>query len=1167
MRFRRLDLIRYGMFTDFHIDLPAPDGEKDPDFHLIVGANEAGKSTTRHAISDLLFGIETRTRFNFIHVNNDMRLGAILENGDSQLEYHRLKRNKQPLRSPDDTSMPDDALAAFTGNADRTSFEREFCLDHKRLETGGQSILNSKDDVGRMLFEASAGVGVFGDFLGKLEEEASVLWSSRYSKDREFYKAQDAFKAAQKVLKEATAKTTEWKNATQKVTDASEALTSATEEYQGLENIRTRLDRVRRVAQHFQTRKGKVDERTALGDVIILPESATEDLATAKSDIASADQQIIKYEALITKAAEDRDSVSADETLLSRKDEIVELSEERSRIKNHQSDIGKREAESEALSEDIRGLVRDLEWTITDEDALAEALPSAVLRKDIESLANRYSGLSQATISANESAKTKERDIGILTKELDDLPDTKFPSGIASSLNTARELGNTETTKADIITRINRIQGAFDNHVAKLTPWTGSTEDLHQLAVPGDIQIEEFRNNERDFSAELKTLKERREEVISEINNSALKESQLHKDARPIASEDIEASRKGRDQLWADIRSGTKSAEKNSDEYEVKVKATDELADTRYRNANDAKELELLRNDIAKSELERARLDEKVEDFEGQHRNLMNDWQGEMDKLGLGNMSISTFLSWLGHYRSALGEAEKLTDEQAQLQKLDTQEASAVTDLRQALLQIDISEEITATFTLQQLIERAETEVLEAEKTRTRREQLKCDILQGTQNFEDLEAKGDNAKQQFEDWQASWSAKTKACRLPDDILPQTAIEALSLIAELKEKLARNRDLRQSRILTMQRDLENFEQRAKTLAQAVTGDLVGKNANEICHALCQLLDTTEQANGTRERALQELEKNTELLTNAQSSKTESEVRLVTHMKQAKVTTISNLEAAIGQSQSHQQLTSLIDDLTTTILDIGDGLSIEELEAEVAAEDLSSIAARLEEIKEQSNTAMSLRDDCVLQKQEAESERDKIHGQSDAATAEAQRQEALAQMAEVTQRYIKVRMGVHLLRWSIERYRDEKRGPLLDRASKIFSILTLGSFQTLEIDFDGDTPQLMGRRPNGNYVDFDGLSDGTGDQLFLSLRLAAVEMQLQHAQSLPFIADDLFINYDDDRAAQGFKALGELAMKSQVIYFTHHDHLIDVAHRAIGEQLNVTRLEPSPKTSSV
>ena len=330
------------------------------------------------------------------------------------------------------------------------------------------------------------------------------------------------------------------------------------------------------------------------------------------------------------------------------------------------------------------------------------------------------------------------------------------------------------------------------------------------------------------------------------------------------------------------------------------------------------------------------------------------------------------------------------------------------------------------------------------------------------------------------------------------------------------------------------------------------------AEYICVKLCQQLAKAEKAQNILEEAKQDLEENTAQHNKAKILKDEAEARLAPHMERAKVDTIAELETEIENFEHFRLLNSVIDDATDTILELGDGLSVDKLEAEVTAEDLSTIAARLNEVKEESNAAMSLRDTCVLQKEDAETEKNKIHGQADAATAEARRLKALAQMTEVTERFIKVQIGARLLRWSIERYRDEKRGPLLDRAGEIFSTLTLGSFQTLEIDYDGDTPRLMGRRPDGKHVDFEGLSDGTEDQLFLSLRLAAVEMQLQHAQPLPFIADDLFINYSDDRAAQGFKALSELATKSQVIYFTHHDHLIDIAHRAIGEELSVSQL---------
>lgn len=1158
MRFRRLDLIRYGKFTDHPIDLPGPDGTGEPDFHLIVGPNEAGKSTIRHAISDLLFGIESRSRFDFLHGKSEMRLGAMLENGDARLEFHRLKRNKQPLRGLDDDLLPDDALATYTGTADRTSFEREFCLDHARLAAGGQSILNSKDDVGRMLFEASAGVGVFGDFLDRLDQEAAALWSRHRSKDREFYRALDAFNDAKRAVKEATARTKEWKDTSRKVAEALESLTAATDDYEALERTRTRLDRVRRVAPHLQTRKSKIDDRAALGDIIALPENAAEDLNAVKNDMVNADRLLLEHQALINKAVKDRDGVSVDEILLTRKDDIIGLRDEKSRIKNHPLDIAKREAESLALSKDIKTLVSDLEWDMTDEDSLDSALPSAVLRKDIETLANTHGGLDQTAASTAENVRGRERDLADWSDGLEALPHLQLPPDIKASLAEARALGNIEDSRVEHKNRIERASDQLETQFAKMRPWTGSVRDLRQLAVPGDEEVQEFKNKERDIVTEQKSVKEQHEETEGELKALELKESRFEESSQPITPEDIVSSRRNRDDLWAKIRSGKKAVGEAGDDYEARVTAVDDLTDHRYRNAEQAKEMEHLRSEIARLKQKRDRQDGKIEKIDDQRRNLMTDWGQITERLSLGDMSISAFQTWLGHYRSALSEAEKLTEEEKNLRGLETQETVAATGLRRALAQAGISRETAAALTLQRLIDEAETVVSEAETTKARREQLEKQLQRGHNDLEDLKDKVAKAQQELNAWNALWSEKTKAAGLPDRITPQTAITALALMTELKEKLKENRDLKQSRIKTMHRDIENFERNAETLAEAIAPDLTGHPAEDICAALCQRLTEAEQARDIREKAKGDLEENTAQYAKAQTLKNEAEARLAPHMERAKVTTIDDLETAIERSQRFHQINRAIEDATTTILGLGDGLPIDDLDAEVAEEDLSTIVARLDDVSEQRGTAMARRDDCLSQMNDAEAERAKIHGQADAATADAERQEALAQMAEVTERFIKVHIGARLLRWSIERYRDEKRGPLLERASEIFSTLTLGSFQNLEIDYDGDTPQLMGRRPDGKHVDFDGLSEGTGDQLFLSLRLAAVEMQLQHAQPLPFIADDLFINYSDDRAAQGFKALGELATKSQVIYFTHHDHLVEVARGAISAELSVTRL---------
>jgi uncharacterized protein YhaN len=73
----------------------------------------------------------------------------------------------------------------------------------------------------------------------------------------------------------------------------------------------------------------------------------------------------------------------------------------------------------------------------------------------------------------------------------------------------------------------------------------------------------------------------------------------------------------------------------------------------------------------------------------------------------------------------------------------------------------------------------------------------------------------------------------------------------------------------------------------------------------------------------------------------------------------------------------------------------------------------------------------------------------------------------------------------------------------------------------------------------------MSDGTRDQLFLALRLAAIELHVQSAEPLPLVLDDLLVNFDDERATATLQLLLELSNEVQVLFFTHHAHLVDLA----------------------
>jgi uncharacterized protein YhaN len=139
----------------------------------------------------------------------------------------------------------------------------------------------------------------------------------------------------------------------------------------------------------------------------------------------------------------------------------------------------------------------------------------------------------------------------------------------------------------------------------------------------------------------------------------------------------------------------------------------------------------------------------------------------------------------------------------------------------------------------------------------------------------------------------------------------------------------------------------------------------------------------------------------------------------------------------------------------------------------------------------------------------------------------------------------------LRDQIEHYREQNQGPLVRRAGQHFAMLTLGSFEGLMTDFnEKDESLLAGVRPDGEKVYVEAMSSGTRDQLYLALRLASLEKYMESSEPMPFIVDDVLVDFDDERSLAALGALAALAAKTQVILFTHHSQVVEQA-----KQLNL------------
>ena len=148
--------------------------------------------------------------------------------------------------------------------------------------------------------------------------------------------------------------------------------------------------------------------------------------------------------------------------------------------------------------------------------------------------------------------------------------------------------------------------------------------------------------------------------------------------------------------------------------------------------------------------------------------------------------------------------------------------------------------------------------------------------------------------------------------------------------------------------------------------------------------------------------------------------------------------------------------------------------------------------------------------------------------------------------MTERYIRIKLASKILREETERYRAENQDPVLKIACRYFMELTMGSFTGLRTDIDDHGELVLEAvRSNGSSIQVEAMSSGTRDQLYLALRLATLEWRIASSEPMPFIVDDILINFDDRRSAATIKALSSLGEKTQVILFTHHQQIVETA----------------------
>lgn len=383
-----------------------------------------------------------------------------------------------------------------------------------------------------------------------------------------------------------------------------------------------------------------------------------------------------------------------------------------------------------------------------------------------------------------------------------------------------------------------------------------------------------------------------------------------------------------------------------------------------------------------------------------------------------------------------------------------------------------------------------------------------------------------------------------------------AAAALGVWAAVPE-LARQRANRAARVEALRRDITAFEEEVYDIGSELAPILLHLPAQKLVDVLRERAESARAAKARQDDARARLQAAETRLAAARGA---HETAFATLKALAGLLPEgSDARSALGRLERRDELRAALAERRRAFEAAAEGVPEAVVRSELPGYDRARAQFDAEDLQRRAESLGAENDRLYALLGEKQADRSRLEAGTGSELAAFERQSAETEIVTAARQWAVRKIAATMLSAAIERHREAQSDPLLVRAGVLFRTLTSGAFAGLLQDYgEDDQPRLVGLRKSGERVAINGMSEGTRDQLYLALRLAYIEDYADRAEPVPFIGDDIFQTFDDERTASGIEAFASTARLFQPILFTHHTSVVNIARRALGQDLDYIEL---------
>lgn len=1149
MRISRLDLIRYGKFTDHSIDFGTRT-EGQPDLHIVYGLNEAGKTTALSAYLDLLFGIEQQTRYGFLHPYAAMEIGAALEFGGTVHELRRVKQRTNALRDGTGQPVNEALLGTPLAGLTRDAYHLMFSLDDETLEKGGEAILESKGDLGELLFSASAGLADLGRTLEAIDAEADTIFRKRASKTKiaELKRSLEEKKAERdRIDVQASAHA----RLVVELRQAGDAYGAALAELGAAKARHAEIGRLIDAAPLADEYAGLGEELARLQDLPRPPTHWAGDLPQFMADDTRLQTRLTDLDGRIDALDAEIAEIAVDETILSLGDRLERLGDAAGRYRGAEDDLPKRRATLDEVEARTGVLLRALG---RDDEAEAERLlvPVAVIGS-LRDLIERRSGIVASDASASE-------ELAAATMALDRARENRDRLAGRASPDDAPRLAALKAALArlrqgDLSARLRlaereavRLQRVFEQALAALAPWMGDGVAQRALVMPDVARLEEWRRALPVLESRKAAETQRLGELRAQEHEQAARLAALRGEAGGIDDASAGDLRADRDAAWhrhlAALDRETAAA------FEARMRADDALGDLRLARASELAELRSLAAtlSVTRSGIERQQAQLAQTEAELQALAAAIRYAAPPALAVTGDVPLATRLARIERWTALRDTALTAQEEHRAAQEEAGQARQEVAQEQARLTQMLAAPGVVIDdLPLDALVEMADAALASATERIKVLEAAEAALREREGELATRRHKAERARADLDAWRTSWQAALAATWFADRRDDPAAVRGiLDALGDLAAVLDKRAELRH-RSEAMERDRSAFVDELASLHAALGETLDAGAVLPAAETLAQRYRqaTTDLARRQAKQAERDgLTEQRRTLAEEMALHAARKVEILTFLDVPDLVAASQ---ALDRCVARDRIETDRRKLAARIAAQMQAGSIEEalarlavLDRDAASRESGELAVGIENLDQRVRERFAARTT-------AEDRLNAIGGDDAVARIEAERRTLLLDIEDLALTYLRLKTGALMATQALRAYRERHRSAMMNRASEAFRLITRDAYSGLATRQDKDRETLIGLAQGGGSKLASDMSKGTRFQLYLALRVAGYEEFAAVRPSVPFITDDIMETFDEPRSEEVLRLFARMAGSGQVIYLTHHRHLCDLARQ--------------------